>query len=251
MVFCISLLRKPLQLNVKSKTSKRKNNTDEAKSSRKYPVNHSWGQGIKRLLDNNRVLKKDNTWEQKRGEETEGVTNVREKFKCKVWETPGWRSNWIEMEMRTQDRRGEVRQPDPEDRGQNGRERGKTGRQWRRPEGKGRRGGAIVSRILPKLLQETKVTGALATTFQRTPKPDTSLWNFLSLIREGSESMQKESGAQWMTLNVSQCRKLFEPQTKPPQAPNSDSNKFPVVKSESWIKFLPSWEKKWNWTTDD
>lgn len=52
---------------------------------------------------------------------------------------------------------------------------GKTGRQWRRPERKGRRGGAIVSRILPELLQETKGTGALATTSQRTPRPGTSL----------------------------------------------------------------------------
>lgn len=59
-------------------------------------------------------------------------------------------------------------------------------------EKKGRRGEAIVNTILPEFLQEAKGTGALATTSPGTPEPEISLWDFMSLTREDSGSMQKD-----------------------------------------------------------
>lgn len=55
-------------------------------------------------------------------------------------------------------------------------------------ERKGRRGEAIVNRIL----QETKGTRASATTSPGTPESDISLWDFMSLTREDSGSMRKD-----------------------------------------------------------
>lgn len=51
----------------------------------------------------------------------------------------------------------------------------KTEMQWRRMERRGMRGEAIINRILPEFLQETKGSGALATTSPGTSEPDISL----------------------------------------------------------------------------
>lgn len=113
-------------------------------------------------------------------------------------------------------------------------------------ERKGRRGEAIVNRILQNFFRKQRAL------WRQLPRPQghpnqTFLCEISWVLPERILGACGRTRHKWTALNFSWYRKPLGPQTKlrtkQPRAPNSNSNKFPVVESGSWIKFLPSWKK--------